>query len=259
MRVYVETNFLVELVLEQDEQQACEQILMHAEGGDIELAIPAPALLEAEEAVRGRIAKWKDERVLTALREMDRTASLTQDVAPLRGRLLDLAASFTTRSATYRARMLRQCRIMVLDASTLAAAEAWIAFGLKLSDATMLASVLSDATATQPSCFLNRNHKDFDDPDVKQRLSEKECVLKNSFTSGLAFIRSVSAGPRLARAPRRVPPVRSPRLGQPGFARSHHVSSVSLRRAAAGRRGRAHGPRRSGVAGNGRDRPPAVG
>lgn len=41
MIVYVESNFVLELALRQEEHGACERILEHAEANHIELVIPA--------------------------------------------------------------------------------------------------------------------------------------------------------------------------------------------------------------------------
>ena len=46
MRVYVESNFILELVLEQEQRHACEEILTLAAGRTIELALPAFALID---------------------------------------------------------------------------------------------------------------------------------------------------------------------------------------------------------------------
>lgn len=46
MIVYVESNFVLEIALEQREASSAEAILGLAENGEIELAIPAVALAE---------------------------------------------------------------------------------------------------------------------------------------------------------------------------------------------------------------------
>ena len=51
MRVYVESNFVLELVLEQEQHQACEEILTLAASRTIELALPAFALIEPYESM----------------------------------------------------------------------------------------------------------------------------------------------------------------------------------------------------------------
>ena len=62
MRVYVETNFVLELVLEQEDGPACESILRSAEIASITLALPAFSLAEAASS----LARRHDWRRLTS-------------------------------------------------------------------------------------------------------------------------------------------------------------------------------------------------
>jgi hypothetical protein len=47
-------------------------------------------------------------------------------------------------------------------------------FGLSAQDSIVLASIVSHLAKTKPaeSCFLNRNTKDFDGPDVRETLDQ---------------------------------------------------------------------------------------
>jgi hypothetical protein len=38
------------------------------------------------------------------------------------------------------------------------------------------------------SCFLNRNAKDFDDPDIRERLKARGCEFFASFEAGLRYV-----------------------------------------------------------------------
>ena len=49
MNIYVETNFVLELVFEQEQQASCEQILALCESGRSRLIIPAYCLAEPHE------------------------------------------------------------------------------------------------------------------------------------------------------------------------------------------------------------------
>lgn len=46
MRVYVESNFVLEIALEQEQHRACEDLVRLAEDAAIELVLPSFALLE---------------------------------------------------------------------------------------------------------------------------------------------------------------------------------------------------------------------
>jgi hypothetical protein len=57
-------------------------------------------------------------------------------------------------------------------------------------DAIVLASVLGHLQVNAPveSCFLNRNSKDFDDPDILERLEALDCKFFPKFTPALSYI-----------------------------------------------------------------------
>ena len=57
-------------------------------------------------------------------------------------------------------------------------------------DAIVLASVLAHLDLHRPikSCFLNRNTKDFDDPDIRQKLENYGCIFFGKFEHGLRYI-----------------------------------------------------------------------
>lgn len=54
MIVYVETNFVLEVALGQEQAEAAAEILNRAEGGEIELAIPYLSLVEPFSTVTKR-------------------------------------------------------------------------------------------------------------------------------------------------------------------------------------------------------------
>jgi hypothetical protein len=49
LNVYVETNFVLELVLAQEQQASCEEILALSEEGSLRLVIPSYSLVEPYE------------------------------------------------------------------------------------------------------------------------------------------------------------------------------------------------------------------
>jgi hypothetical protein len=56
----------------------------------------------------------------------------------------------------------------------------------------MLASIVSHLSETKPvkSCHLNRNTKDFDDPNVRQILDDFGCKFFARFDQGLRYVES---------------------------------------------------------------------
>jgi hypothetical protein len=63
-------------------------------------------------------------------------------------------------------------------------------YALSGQDAIVLASVLAHLETTKPeeSYFLNRNSRDFDDPDVRERLDALNCQFFAQFAPALARI-----------------------------------------------------------------------
>jgi predicted nucleic acid-binding protein len=199
VRVYVESNFVLEIVLEQEQHQACEAILTLAESRTIELTLPAFALVEPYESVvrDERDGKLLAQRLRASATQLQRTASIAADVPRLHdtGDLLIRAAQEAwTRFGDLRARLLDVAHLLALDAATIRETSQWIAeFGIGLPDAVMLASVVADARAQpSPSVFMNRNTKDFDN-DVKERLAQVDCQLLWSFEGGLKRVRHLIA------------------------------------------------------------------
>jgi hypothetical protein len=62
---------------------------------------------------------------------------------------------------------------------------------LKPHDAIIYASVISylEKYSSVTSCFLNRNSKDFDDPNIVAELRNLKCTMIPRFDDGLKFIK----------------------------------------------------------------------
>jgi hypothetical protein len=89
--------------------------------------------------------------------------------------------------------LLKACEIISLDTSILAAATGYQAdHDLSPQDALVYASVLSHLKRSAPpeSCFMNRNARDFDDPDIVDELKRHSCVLIPRFDDGLGYVRN---------------------------------------------------------------------
>jgi hypothetical protein len=87
--------------------------------------------------------------------------------------------------------LLRTAEVIPLDSSIVTAGtELQRAFAMSGQDAIVLASVLQHLERTKPSesCFLNRNLRDFDDPDVRERLDRFGCRFFGRFDHGCQFI-----------------------------------------------------------------------
>ena len=78
MNVYVESNFVLELALIQEQYAGCEEILRLCEAGRIRLVIPAYSLAEPYETLtRHHKQRRRMKQELDAVfRQLSRTASL---------------------------------------------------------------------------------------------------------------------------------------------------------------------------------------
>jgi hypothetical protein len=67
-----------------------------------------------------------------------------------------------------------------------------LAFDMSFQDSIVLASVVRHLKETKPteSCFLNRNTKDFADPNIRDMLDESGCRFFGRFDHALQFIRA---------------------------------------------------------------------
>jgi hypothetical protein len=63
-------------------------------------------------------------------------------------------------------------------------------FGFGYQDSLVFSSVINhlDLGADANSCFLNRNSKDFDDPDIVETLESKNCRMLFSFEKGFDYV-----------------------------------------------------------------------
>jgi predicted nucleic acid-binding protein len=197
MNVYAETNFVLELTFQQEQHTSCEEILRFCEKGDIKLIIPAYCLAEPHEKLNRQYKSRQElQQALNAeLRQLVRTSSYSARISSLQEvSSLIVQSNFEEkqRFAHYRARLLKISTIIPLTAENLrAASEHESAYQLTPQDAIVYASViqhLKQQTSPQ-NCFLNRNSKDFDYPDIVDELNNVNCKMIPRFDQGYEYIR----------------------------------------------------------------------
>lgn len=193
MRLYVETNFLLEWVLEQQESADVDAIVGLAEARDIELVVPAACLLEAYVAMQGREGKRKAliRQMEHDLGDLGRTLSLAAEVSMLKGMVAQANVSMQSRYERVRARMLASGVVIAMD-HRVAHAAAMSSYALSVPDALVFESVLADLTArpVASAAFVTRNSKDFDTPDVRNALASHHCALLFKFGAAHARARA---------------------------------------------------------------------
>jgi len=196
MTVHVESNFVLEQSLQQEEGDSCIEIIRLASKGRIRLAVPAFSLAEphvtilGKEKARSRLSN----DLRTHLFELGR--SKPHRAVPA---TFETLASVLIASAQFEreglgdtiSELLRTADVIALDTEILqSAAEIQIEYGMSGQDAIVLASVLAHLNLHNPSesCFLNRNSKDFDDPDIREQLETRGCKFLAKFGEGLHYI-----------------------------------------------------------------------
>jgi predicted nucleic acid-binding protein len=196
MNVYVETNFVLELVFEQEQYQWCEKLLSLCEAKKLSLLLPAYCLAEPHEKLaRQHNTRLDLQRVLNAeIRQLSRTASYVSRISQIRDvrdLLIQSNQDEQQRFYHYRNRILGIIEIMPLTAEIIRDGERNEGlYQLRPQDALVYASVFNHLRQfnTNESCFLNRNSRDFDIPNILQELTQYNCRMIPLFDQGYHFI-----------------------------------------------------------------------
>ncbi len=199
MNVYIESNFVLEHALEQEQCESCEQLIRLASARSIRLVIPAFSLAEAHMA----ILRKKQERN-KLIGELQRHLSELGRSRPYRespGNMSDLAGVLVRSAERERAGLERAVEQLLETAyvipltSEIFYQASGMQTGLDMSaqDSIVLASIVSHLAETKPaeSCHLNRNTKDFDDPNVRYVLDEFGCKFFGRFDEGLRYVEAL--------------------------------------------------------------------
>jgi predicted nucleic acid-binding protein len=198
MNVYAETNFVLELVFQQEQYSSCEEILRLCEDGAFHLLIPAYCLAEPHEKLKRQYRERGElqQALNRELRQLARTASYKsrissiQDISSL---IVQSNIEEKQRFEQYRSRLLSIATIIPLTIETLAeASKCESVYNLAPQDAIVFASIIHHLSSYLPSqsCFLNRNSKDFDNPDIVVELHRNNCRMIPRFDQGYDFIRA---------------------------------------------------------------------
>jgi predicted nucleic acid-binding protein len=198
VNIYVESNFVLELALLQEQHASCEDILRLCEAGNAQLIIPAYSLVEPYETLirRHRQRKQMKTELDIELQQLACTATYAhrlEGFQNLTALLIDSADEEAKRFEERRSLLSRSAEIIPLDRAILEAATRYqVAHDLSPQDALVYAAVLSHLaqSGAPQSCFLNKNSKDFDDPDLVEELNTYNCRLLPRFDIGYQFILS---------------------------------------------------------------------
>lgn len=190
MTVYVESNFVLELALQQEQASAAQSILHDAAHRKFRLALPAIAVTEPFSTLAQRSRNLN--REIALLRDRSRDLSRSEinyaevhHLAITQAHLEAIAARDTQRLGETVARILDIAHLISLDSATFAQSrEMQTLFNLPPTDAIVLASVLADLAQfpiSGPHYFVNRNTRDFNVPDILAALHRQNCAFFSSF------------------------------------------------------------------------------
>lgn len=198
MNIYVETNFILELVFEQEQCASCEKILELCKTQKANLIIPAYSLAEPhEKLIRQKNDRLELQKSLDGeLQQLSRTKSYKnrlESIEDIRSLIVQSSQEIGENFAKYREYLLEIAEIIPLKADILLnAASAEENYDLSPQDALVYVSVLKHLQENKPqqACFLNQNSKDFKTPDIVDELESLNCRLITRFDAGYKFLQS---------------------------------------------------------------------
>lgn len=190
MTVYVESNFVLEIALGQEQASAAEAILVRAERQEIALALPAFALSEPFSTVtqRSRTRERVVNQLKGQLRDLARSQSLQDDI-----RSIELTPDVLARIERHETdnliataeRLLNVATMIPVDVAVFRQAMIYrTRYSLSPQDSLIYSTVVSHMTthgATGPHYFVSKDRKDFRDPGIALELAVLECELLSSF------------------------------------------------------------------------------
>lgn len=196
MNVYVESNFVLEQALEQEQSESCQRLLNFSAQGSIQIVIPAFSLAEPYITLmhKGNERSKLGAELQRQLSELGRSKPYRQASSSFNELIaLLIRSADSERAGLERAieGILKTAEVIPLDSDMFyRAAGMPTAFDMSIQDSIVLASVVHHLCETKPirSCFLNRNTKDFDDPNVREMLEELGCKFFGRFDRGVKFI-----------------------------------------------------------------------
>lgn len=201
MIVYVESNFILELALEQKEAAAAKGILELAESGKIELAFPSLTLIEPFVTVmhlqsERRRLRNSSEVALKQLKQSELSELHNQVVSTLQPVLILLTKLWERELDLLHSTVERMLSVgKPIETDVISFRQALMyqrRFDLKPQDSIIYAAMVADLqrrTDDEVKCFLSRDREAFgDDPGIKSELASYNCRYIGSFADGLSYI-----------------------------------------------------------------------
>ena len=203
MIVYIESNFVLEIALEQEEAPAVENILKLAELGKMELIFPTFALIEPFWTLKYR--ENERDRLFSSLTQqlnqlqnrlqrskMHKELAATIRLAPID--MLQVARKETNSLQSTTKRLLSVGKSIEINQVIFEQSLAYQNYyDLSPQDAIIFSAVINHLQQQSPSetkCFISRDRRAFNDPGIKAELKSFNCRYISNFKDGLSFIQS---------------------------------------------------------------------
>ncbi len=198
MNVYVESNFVLELALLQEQHESCQELLDLAQVKQITLIVPAFSLAEPYETlIRNNKKRQKlSQDLKKELSQLSRSLPYQEQIRTFEDTTAFLISSQEEQKRRLDAlieKILEVCKIIPLTAEILTEAIKYQSeYNLEPQDSIVYASVPDHIKKSdeRQRCFLNRNSKDFDDPDIKESLNSYDCLMLFRFDNGISYVKS---------------------------------------------------------------------
>jgi predicted nucleic acid-binding protein len=199
MILYAESNFLLEVVLEQEEVDPAEEILRLAEERKIEILLPTFSLIEPYWTIKHRgkqreiLCKDLDLQ-LNLVRRSDSHRELVSNLESARQTMLQLERHEQSLLESTTRRILKVGKAVEIGQEVFERALGYQgSYGLSLLDAVVYAAVASDLARRGdpgPKCFVSKDNKAFFDPEIVAELGSHNCRFISSFEDALQYVRS---------------------------------------------------------------------
>lgn len=196
MKLFVESNFVLQIALRQEGFEFCLKLLELAKQDRVELVLPAYSISEPFDTLGRRAMNRKElkARLDQDLSLLARTGHYQEQVTRLREVTLFLALAAEQEGESLQETLelvLRSCRTLPVTLDVLKEARG-IAhrFDLEIPDAIICASILLDLVANSGmrTCFVTTNKKDFSDPDLLAEFAIHDCKVLYDFEAALHYV-----------------------------------------------------------------------
>ena len=195
MNVYVETNFVLELALVQEQYESCERLMSLCEAGQASLVLPTFCIAESYEVLIRRAKKRTQmaNDLASELQQLGRSKPYRDEIEAfesLTGLLVRSNEEEDRRLASALERIAKIADVVPLGADiVLHATRHREKYRLEPQDSMVYSSVLHHLTSVRrgESCFINRD-KHFDDPDIEESLAYHGCKMFFSFVDGCNYV-----------------------------------------------------------------------